>query len=80
MIIEEQGGEGLIMADCSYIPECDFYHDRLDVMPMTAEFIKMIYCHKESRDCARYLYQSLKESSYVPGDLMPNDSDFLGKG
>ena len=25
------------MADCAYIPECDFYHDLLDGMPMTAE-------------------------------------------
>ena len=62
------------MADCSYIPECDFYHDKLDVMPMTAEFIKMMYCHRESKACARYLYQSHKESNDVPKDLMPQDS------
>ncbi len=64
------------MADCSYMPECDFYHDKLDVMPMTTEFIKMTYCHKESEDCAKFLSKSHEESDDVREDLMGQDFDF----
>ena len=61
-------GDCLIVADCSYIPECDFYKDKLDVLPMTAEFIKMMYCHKESKDCAKHFSKST-----VPEDMTAQD-------
>ncbi|MCK4910449.1 MAG: hypothetical protein KAR83_02355 [Thermodesulfovibrionales bacterium] len=63
------------MADCRYIPECDFYHDRLDGMPATAEFMKTLFCHKQVESCARYLYQYHKETDEVPRDLMPYEKD-----
>ncbi len=63
------------MADCEYIPECDFYHDKLDDMPMTAEFMKMLFCHKQSETCARYLYQYHTETAKAPKDLMPHETD-----
>ena len=63
------------MADCFHIPECEFYHDRLDGMPKTAEFVKMHFCHKESETCARYLYLRHNRSNQVPKDLMPQDGD-----
>ncbi len=62
------------MADCAYIPECDFYHDKLDDMPMTAEFMKMLFCHKKFDICARHLYLSHKDTMKIPSDLMPNET------
>ncbi len=61
------------MADCSYIAECDLYHDRLDIMPMTAEFIKMTYCHKEYEDCVKFLSLSHEEAFDAHEELMTQD-------
>ncbi len=59
------------MPDCTYITECSFYHDLRDGMPLTAEFKKMLFCHKQSESCARYLYHYHKEITDVQKDLMP---------
>ena len=63
------------MRDCDYIPECTFYHDKLDNMPPIAEFMKMEYCHKHSHLCARKIYYVAKSIGTAPVDLMPNETD-----
>lgn len=63
------------MADCAYIPDCDFYHDNLDDMPFSKDFMKSMFCHKQSDFCARFLYQSHKDACNVPRDLMPHETD-----
>jgi hypothetical protein len=62
------------MSDCSLIPECDFYHDRLNGMPVTADFMKMEYCYKQYDSCARYLINRQK-TTVMPKDLMPFEID-----
>ncbi len=63
------------MAVCAYIPECDFYHDKLDEMPFSKDFMKSLFCHKQAAFCARYLYLSHKDTVEVPRDLMPHETD-----
>ena len=41
------------MSDCMHIPECEFFHNKLETVPMTAEFMKMEYCYKSPESCAR---------------------------
>ena len=62
------------MADCSCMSDCDFYNDKLDVMPMTTEFIKMMYFHKESEACAKSHNLSHKETNKASSN--PTDPDF----
>ncbi len=59
------------MADCTYMPDCAFYHDRLDGMPYSKDYMKGLFCHRQSEACARHLYQHHKISRKVPEDLMP---------
>lgn len=62
------------MDACTYMSDCDFYNDKLDVMPMTTEFIKMMYCHKESEACAKFHNLSYKETNKASSD--PADPNF----
>ena len=63
------------MTECSRMPRCDFYQGKLDIIPTTAEYIKMMYCHKEPEACAKYSTLADKESVDSLDDLMPQDSD-----
>ncbi len=61
------------MPDCTYIPECAFYPDRLDGMRYSKDYMKDLFCRKQADACARRLYQHHNISREVPGDLMPHD-------
>ena len=62
------------MRDCNFMPECGFYHDKLNNMPPVAEFMKMEYCHKHPYLCARQVHCNALGLNNVPGDLMPNET------
>ncbi len=66
-----------MMADCSFIPVCDFYHDRLKGMPVTAEFMKMEYYYRQPDSCAIYIVRK-DGTKAMPGNLMPYETNRLG--
>lgn len=71
-VLGQRKSEGK-MADCPHMPECAFYHDKLDNMPPTAEFMKMVFCHKKSETCARYIALNHSSTKKVPDWLMPHE-------
>ncbi len=50
------------MDKCAHIHECDFYQGKLDIAPLTTEFIKTMYCHKGTESCAKYCTLARQES------------------
>ena len=42
-------------------------------MPPTAEFMKMVFCHKKSETCARFIALNHASTKSVPDDLMPHE-------
>jgi hypothetical protein len=57
------------MLGCDYKTDCDLYLGKLEIMPMTAELIKVTYCHKESDECGKYVIKSHEKSVGIPEDM-----------
>lgn len=65
------------MAECFNIPECGFYHDSLEGMPTSAEFLKMTLYHQEPDACKGCIYLRHKKQ-YLPENLIPLDKEKVG--
>ena len=63
------------MADCSCLPKCPFFNDKMPDMPAAAEQIKKRYCKGDNSECARFMVFSKLGREKVPGDLFPRHVD-----
>jgi hypothetical protein len=60
------------MAECSCLPKCIFFNDKMAQKPATAELMKNKYCLGDNSACARYMVFKVKGSAGVPPDLFPS--------
>ncbi len=60
------------MADCSCLPTCIFFNDKMVDKPATAELMKNKYCLGDNSMCARYMVFKVKGSAGVPANLFPS--------
>lgn len=60
------------MAECKYVPQCPFYHNRMEEIPGTGERIRDQYCRNQPEDCARYKLYELVDHRSVPYNLFPH--------
>jgi len=63
------------MADCNYLPSCQYFNDKLKNMPIASESVKSMYCLWHYDECARYMVASVMGSENVPSDLFPTETD-----
>lgn len=59
------------MEECSYMPNCAFYCDKLSDMPVTAEFMKLVFCHQRAEQCERFRCQDVDTISDPDNFLAP---------
>ncbi|MFC1769694.1 hypothetical protein ACFLZI_01400 [Nitrospirota bacterium] len=59
------------MADCKIMPDCDFYHDRIEALPDKSEFMKMIFCHRSPEKCERLQWIESNDGKTVPNNIFP---------
>lgn len=63
------------MADCEFIENCPFFHDKLGNKPDQIEEMKQKYCKTNNLNCARYMVvTSLGPDKMLP-DLYPHEKD-----
>lgn len=60
------------MADCTCLPRCPFFNDKMVKMPGTANVIKRSYCQGDNTNCARFMIFKKLGSAAVPADLYPH--------
>jgi hypothetical protein len=63
------------MAECSLLPKCIFFNDKMATMPAAADMMKKKFCLKDSSTCARFMVCSALGRERVPLDLFPNNVD-----
>ncbi len=63
------------MPDCTCLPRCPFFNDRMAGMPTMAHQLKEKFCQGDNSDCARFMVFSALGSEKVPATLFPNQTD-----
>ncbi len=61
------------MAECEKTPKCQFFGDKMENMPTTAEAMKTAFCMNGKESCARYVLST--SGRPVPTDLFPDMID-----
>lgn len=78
MLIRKQdfnGGNGYHMAECEWTSKCAFFNGQMEMMPVTANTIKLKYCHGNCTACARYMAYKMLGKDDIPEDLPPNQPE-----
>lgn len=63
------------MPECSCLPKCPFFHDRMENRPATAKIMKEQYCLGDNSTCARFVVSQKAGTAAVPADLFPSQSE-----
>jgi len=61
------------MANCENLCGCPFFNDAIPHMPITAQYLKNIYCIGSPHTCARYIVCKALGKEHVPLNLFPED-------
>ena len=61
------------MSDCENLLGCPFFNDAIPHMPITAHYLKSIYCMDKPQTCARYIVRQALGKDQVPLDLFPEE-------
>ena len=62
------------MAECTMLPKCIFFNDKMASMPASATMMKERFCLKDSSTCARFMVCSALGREAVPADLFPSNA------
>ena len=71
------------MSDCTLLPTCIFFNDKMANLAGMADLYKSKYCKGDNSNCARYRVFSALGREKVPTNLYPNDlerADAIIKG
>jgi hypothetical protein len=63
------------MPECTLLPKCIFFNDKMANMPAAANMMKNKYCLKDSSTCARFMVCTALGREAVPTDLFPNHGE-----
>jgi hypothetical protein len=63
------------MASCDLMLQCPFFNDKMANMPISAAYIKEVYCRTDSSACARYMVVRALGRERVPPDLFPSETN-----
>ena len=61
------------MSTCDLVAQCPFFNDKMANMPISSEYIKLVYCRTDSSTCARYMVVRALGRERVPPDLFPSE-------
>lgn len=56
---------------CEFKNKCTFYAEQSHLMPVTADYYKVIYCKIDYENCARNMVAKEVGLEQVPADLFP---------
>ncbi len=62
------------MKECEYLSACPFFADTLPEMPAMAQYLKSVYCQRDSDQCARYIVRQALGKEKVPLNLFPDEA------
>jgi hypothetical protein len=65
------------MDQCPLLRKCEFFHDVIEDMPASSDFLKNTHCLGIYKNCARYIYYFATAKHSPPQDLFPDGHDLL---